>query len=111
MNIETAHNEAIIAAQAATESIALQYGKESEGNYDACGFAWVKTDVDGRSGRRSTTQKVGFQKRLELRIYSVESFWLRWTEHARKGGPALGAYAHVMTEALGTEFFAQSRMD
>jgi len=110
MNIETAHNEAIIAAQAATESIALQYGKESEGNYDACGFAWVKTDVDGRSAVARQLKKLGFRKdwNYGYTLWNPSGYG---GQNMREKEAGARAYAHVMTEALGTEFFAQSRMD
>ena len=110
MNIENAHREATIAAQAAAESSVLQYGKESEGNWDACGFAWVKTDVDGRSAAARQLKKLGFTKdwNYGYTLWNPSGYG---GQNMREKEAGARAYAHVMTENTGIEFFMQSRMD
>jgi len=106
MNILQAHEIAIAAAKDAANKYFQQYGDR-----DACGFSWVKANIDGRTKIARELKKVGFDRAWN---YGYD-FWnpskmpVQSISVLEKGSYA---YAEKMNELLETDvFFAQSRMD
>jgi len=106
MQIRAAHQIAMNAAHNAAKKYYEQYGDR-----DACGFSWVKADVDGRSKIARELKKVGFSKAWNYgyELWNPSKMCVQSISVLEKGSYA---YAEKMNELLETNvFFAQSRMD
>lgn len=106
MNILEAHDVAVAAAKDAAEKYFNQYGDR-----DACGFSWVKANVDGRSKIARELKKIGFQKAWNYGydIWNPSQMCVQSISVLEKGSYA---YAAKMNDLLGVNvFYAQSRMD
>lgn len=106
MNILEAHEVAVASAKDAAEKYFKQYGDR-----DACGFSWVKANVDGRSKIARELKKIGFQKAWNYGydIWNPSQMCVQSISVLEKGSYA---YAAKMNDLLGVNvFYAQSRMD
>ena len=106
MNIFDAHNAAVEFAKDVANKYLEQYGDR-----DACGFSWVKADVDGRSKIAKELKKIGFDKAWNYGydLWNPSKMYVQSISVLEKGSDA---YAAKMNELLETNvFFAQSRMD
>ncbi len=110
MNITDAHNLAIVSAGEAVEAFRVKYGKEEEGAMSACGFAWVKAVVDGRSAAARELKKLGFSKAWNYGydLWNPSGYNGQNINEKEAGADA---YVRVMRERTGLEFHSQSRMD
>lgn len=106
MDILEAHEIAV----ATSKDAANEYFKR-HGDRDACGFSWVKADVDGRSKIAKELKKIGFEKSWNYgyQIWNPSQMCVQSITVLEKGSYA---YAAKMNDLLGVNvFFAQSRMD
>ena len=106
MLTETIHNNAMQAAQKATDDYINQYGE-----HDACGFAWVTAYVNGASKLGKSFKAVGFDK-------AYGGGWQLWnpsksyTQSISAKEVGAQAYVDTIRTALPTvKIYASSRMD
>jgi len=104
--VQNACNEAGIQARTASKAFFDRHGDR-----DACGFAWV--DVYGvRSNSRlgKTLQSFGFRKSYtgSLQLWNPSGAGTQSISILEAGAEA---YAKVITEKLGVEAYAGSRLD
>ena len=106
MNIFEANQIAVEFAVNAAKKYYEQYGDR-----DACGFSWVKANVDGRSKIAREIKKIGFSKAWNYGydLWNPSKMPVQSISVLETGS---NAYAAKMNELLETNvFFAQSRMD
>lgn len=106
MEYREAHQKALDAAYEAAKA-----HNEKHGDWDACGFAWVKASVDGRSKAARELKKLGFSKAWNYGydLWNPSRFPVQSVSTLEAGADA---YAKTMNELLGGNmFYAQSRLD
>lgn len=103
--VEQVIDEARIAAQTATNNYLLVHGER-----DCCGFAWVKTYVKGNTRLGRALLKAGFKKRYEggMDWWNPSGNPTQCITAKEEGAIAA---AKILSEKLGAEFYAGSRMD
>ncbi len=106
MLTETIHNNAMQAAQKATDDYINQYGE-----HDACGFAWVTAYVSGATKLGKSFKAQGFDK-------AYGGGWQLWnpsknfTQSISAKEAGAQAYVDVIRSALpDVKIYASSRMD
>jgi hypothetical protein len=108
LKVEMAHVRAMAEAQAAAQAFADKYmGGQDAG---ACGFAWVnvyKVRSNSKMGRALAA--VGFRKSYEGGLQQWNKWWRGQSVDAAEHGAV--AYARVMNEELGLDFYSGSRLD
>ncbi len=111
VKVQMAHVRALAEAQSAAKAFSEKYLGGSDGG--PCGFAWVnvyKVRKNSKLGRALET--VGFSKSYDgsFQLWNGRAGW--WPGQSVDAAEH-GAYAYaiVMKEELGLDFYAGSRMD
>lgn len=104
---ETAHK---LATEAAVKAAAELEDNTGGHMWGACGFAWVKADVDGRSRTAKELKKIGFRKSYGggLDLWNPSKHHTQNIDIKEVGAMA---YADMFTELTGVKVYAQSRLD
>jgi len=106
--VQAAHVKAMHEAQHASHKFAHEYMGGRDGG--PCGFAWVncyKVRSNSRLGK--ALQSVGFRKDYGGGLQQWNKWWPGQSVDAAEHGAV--AYAKVMEEELGLDFYAGSRLD
>lgn len=106
--VQLAHVKAMAAAQQAAQAFADKYFDGRDGG--ACGFAWVncyKVRSNSKMGR--ALAEVGFRKDYGGGLQQWNRWWAGQSVDAAEHGAV--AYAAVMKEELGLDFYSGSRLD
>lgn len=106
LKVAQAVSDALQAASEATQKIVTRNGN----NFDCCGFAWVTTFEKGTSKLVRELKKHGFKKAYGggYQLWNPSKSYTQSMYALEEGARAA---ANVLTERLGVEFYAQSRMD
>ena len=111
VKVQMAHARAIAEAQSAAQAFADKYFGGRDGG--PCGFAWVNVyKVRSNSKLGKALAEVGFRKdyRGSLQLWNGRAgWWAGQSVDAAEHGAT--AYAAVMKEELGLDFYAGSRLD
>ena len=106
--VQAAHVKALDAAQKASQAFADKYMNGRDGG--PCGFAWVncyKVRSNSRLGK--ALAEIGFRKSYEGGLQQWNKWWQGQSVDAAEHGAV--AYARVMKEELGLDFYSGSRLD
>ena len=106
MNYIEIHEKAMQAAKEAAEQAYQQHGDMS-----ACGFAWVKIFVDGRTKLGKSLAKIpGWSRSYDgsLQLWNPSKMGVQSVYILEKGAEA---YAKVFSELSGVKAYAGSRLD
>ena len=109
--VQDAHELAIQEARQAAQAFADRYMDGQDGG--PCGFAWVdiyRVRKNSKLGKALAT--VGFRKSISgsLQLWNGRAGW--WAgQSVDAAGHGAYAYAQVMKEQLGLDFYACSRLD
>ena len=106
--IHATHERAMKEARRAAGDFANKYFSGGDGG--PCGFAWVTVyKIRSNSKLGKALQAVGFRKNYEGGLQQWNRWWPGQSVDAAEHGAE--AYARVMQEAVGEDFFAGSRLD
>ena len=108
VKVQMAHVRAFSAAQAAARDFADRHFGGKDGG--PCGFAWVNVyKVRSNSKLGKALAEVGFRKSYDGGLQLWNRWWHGQSVDAGEHGAV--AYAAVMKEELGLDFYAGSRLD
>ena len=111
VKVQMAHVRAIAEAQKAAQAFSEKYFGGRDGG--PCGFAWVNVyKVRSNSKLGKALAEVGFRKSYEggLQLWNGRAgWWAGQSVDAAEHGAT--AYAKVMQEELGLDFYSGSRLD
>jgi hypothetical protein len=108
VKIQSAHARALQAAQDAAQAFADKYMNGRDGG--PCGFAWVNVyKVRKNSKMGKALEAVGFRKSYDGSFQLWNKWWPGQSVDAAEHGAY--AYAIVMKEELGLDFYSGSRLD
>ena len=108
IRVQMAHVKAMDAAQKAAKAFSEKYFNGGDGG--ACGFAWVNVyGVRSNSKMGKALAEVGFRKSYQGGLQLWNKWWPGQSVDAAEHGAV--AYAKVMQEQLGLDFYAGSRLD
>jgi len=108
VKVQMAHARAMAEAQRAAGDFANKYMSGGDGG--PCGFAWVNVyKVRSNSKMGKALAEVGFRKSYEGGLQLWNKWWCGQSVDAAEHGAV--AYAAVMKEELGLDFYAGSRLD
>jgi hypothetical protein len=104
-NLASLHNQAVQAAQKATEDFLAQHGDR-----DACGFAWVTVYEKGSTRLGRALKEVGFKPAYGggLQLWNPSGSWTQCITAKERGAEA---YAECLRSAGIDKAYAGSRMD
>ena len=106
--VQNAHALALQAAQSAAQAFSEKYFGGRDGG--ACGFAWVNVyKVRSNSKLGKALAEVGFRKAYGGGLQQWNKWWPGQSVDAAEHGAT--AYAAVMKEELGLDFYSGSRLD
>ena len=108
IRVQMAHAKALHEARHAAQSFADKYMGGKDGG--ACGFAWVNVyKVRSNSKLGKALAEVGFSKAYGGGLQQWNKWWMGQSVDAAEHGAT--AYARVMKEELGLDFYSGSRLD
>ena len=108
VKVQMAHVRAMAEAQSAAQAFADKYMGGSDGG--PCGFAWVNVyKVRSNSKLGKALAEVGFRKDYGGGLQQWNKWWNGQSVDAAEHGAV--AYAKVMQEELGLDFYSGSRLD
>ena len=111
MDIETikaAHKEASEAAYlVAVQYLLKNYNGKDQG---ACGFAWVRSPIDGRSKNAKLLKEIGFEKSYSggFQLWNPANINAQNVDCKYEGA---SEYARIFMEKTGIHMYAEDRMD
>jgi hypothetical protein len=108
VKVQMAHVRALAEAQSAAKAFSEKYLGGRDGG--PCGFAWVNVyKVRSNSKLGKALAEVGFRKSYDGGL----QLWNKWWHGQSVDAAEHGAYAYaiVMKEELGLDFYAGSRLD
>jgi hypothetical protein len=108
VKIQMAHVRALAEAQGAAKAFSEKYFGGRDGG--PCGFAWVNVyKVRKNSKLGKALAEVGFRKSYDGSFQLWNKWWPGQSVDAAEHGAV--AYAKVMQEELGLDFYSGSRLD
>ena len=108
IKVQMAHAKALHEAQSASKAFSDKYFGGRDGG--PCGFAWVNVyKVRSNSKLGKALAEVGFRKSYEGGLQQWNRWWQGQSVDAAEHGAV--AYAKVMQEELGLDFYSGSRLD
>ena len=108
IKVQMAHVRALAAAQSAAKAFSDKHFDGRDGG--PCGFAWVNIyKVRSNSKLGKALAEVGFRKSYDGGLQMWNKWWPGQSVDAAEHGAY--AYAAVMKEELGGDFYAGSRLD
>jgi hypothetical protein len=108
VKVQMAHVRALAEAQRAAQDFSNKYFSGRDGG--PCGFAWVNVyKVRKNSKVGKALAEVGFRKSYDGSFQLWNKWWNGQSVDAAEHGAT--AYASVMKEELGLEFYSGSRLD
>jgi len=108
VKVQMAHVRALAEAQSAARAFSEKHFSGRDGG--ACGFAWVNVyKVRSNSKLGKALAEVGFRKSYDGGLQQWNKWWAGQSVDAAEHGAT--AYASVMKEELGLDFYAGSRLD
>ena len=110
--IEVQVQQAVAQAKQAAHAAAQKFFQEKLGGRDqyACGFAWITTYEKGTTKLVRELKKHGFSKSYSggYQLWNPSGFACQNVDTLEAGARAA---AQVLTEQLGVQFYAGSRLD